>query len=305
MRIPPRQLEIARNRSVIGYLSNSGIDGTFESPRQWVCKSPLRPESSPSFSVSPDRNVWFDFGLGEGGDIIRLVMLLHGLKFQEAVQQLLGASYNEPKTILPHTENHQDDVNLKVPPDTGQADRGKKTVEKYFHVLGIPYYQSMRAFPLTYKGVNYIGIPCPDPIARSGLECRGFEIHGGMQPVPKRMTMGRKLPWVLRRDPERWLVTESITDALAGEVVLSDTSISLCALNGVGNIKKLPDYVPSGDVTLAMDNDGPANGKIGQKMQQEAEIILKGKGCRVSFATQHIIAGTKDFLRLLQKQRTK
>jgi len=237
--------------------------------------------------------------------VIKLVMLLHGLKFQEAVQQLLGISYDVPKTIPP--KKQEETVSLAVPPDSGQADRGKRTVEKYFHSLGIPYYQEMRAFPLTYKGVNYIGIPSPDPIARSGLECRGFVFRGGMiQPVPKRMTMGRKLPWVLRRDHSRWLVTESITDALAGEVVFSDASISLCALNGVGNIKKMPDYVPSGAyVTLAMDNDGDANGRIGQKMQQEAEKILLDMGCRVSPATQHIIAGEKDFLRLLRKQRTK
>ncbi len=305
MRIPPRQLEVARNRSVISYLMSSGFNGVFKNPHQWVCKSPLRPESSPSFSVRPDRNVWFDFGLGEGGDIIKLVMLLQGIKFQDAVQQLAGlSSLDKAEIPLPKTDTEH--PVWQVPPDTGQSERGKRTVEKYFHSLGIPYYQEMRAFPLTYKGVNYIGIPCPDPIARLGLECRGFELRGGMQPVPKRMTMGHKLPWVMRRRPDRWLVTESITDALAGEVILSDATMSLCALNGIGNIKKLPEYLPAKTyVTLAMDNDGDANGRIGQKMQQEAEKILLDMGCRVSFATQHIIAGEKDFLRLLQKQRTK
>jgi hypothetical protein len=55
-------------------------------------------------------------------------------------------------------------------------------------------------------------------------------------------------------------------------------------------------------VLLAMDNDGPENGYIGQQMQSEAERILLDRGCRVSHVTSHIIAGVKDLYRLLQKE---
>ena len=34
--------------------------------------SPIRTEKEPSFCVSKKRNEWYDFGLGQGGDIINL-----------------------------------------------------------------------------------------------------------------------------------------------------------------------------------------------------------------------------------------
>lgn len=43
--------------------------------RLWY-RSPLRQERTPSFKVETDRNIWFDFGLGRGGDIIDLAKLL-------------------------------------------------------------------------------------------------------------------------------------------------------------------------------------------------------------------------------------
>lgn len=43
--------------------------------RLWY-RSPLRQEQTPSFKVETDRNIWFDFGLGRGGDLIDLAKLL-------------------------------------------------------------------------------------------------------------------------------------------------------------------------------------------------------------------------------------
>lgn len=43
----------------------------------WYC-SPLRDERTASFKVDLERNVWFDFGAGKGGDIFRLVGELTG-----------------------------------------------------------------------------------------------------------------------------------------------------------------------------------------------------------------------------------
>ena len=45
----------------------------------WYC-SPFRKEKTPSFKVSKSRSLWYDFGAGQGGDIITLAMELHGTK---------------------------------------------------------------------------------------------------------------------------------------------------------------------------------------------------------------------------------
>ncbi len=54
-------------------------------------KSPLREESSASFHVDLEKapgGLWFDFGTGEGGDVITLVQKLKGLNVADAIQYL-------------------------------------------------------------------------------------------------------------------------------------------------------------------------------------------------------------------------
>ncbi len=40
-------------------------------------KSPFRDEKTPSFKVNIHKNVWFDFGMGEGGDTLNLIQVLY------------------------------------------------------------------------------------------------------------------------------------------------------------------------------------------------------------------------------------
>lgn len=302
MRLRDDVLAKARNKSIISYMSKLGISGRYVNGR-WLCCSPLREEKTSSFSVSPEKNVWYDFGLAVGGDLINLVERMQGLSFREAVCHIAGLKLDD--MVMDNTLQSKPpaETATTVPPDTGQSINGRKTVEKFFRAAKLPFYTDIEAFPMTYKGCNYIGVPVTDPASRLGVECRGFTVGAsGIEPVHRRMTLGRKLPWIFRRDPERYLVTESIADALAGEVILSDNQISLLALNGVGHVRLLPQYLQDCCVKLALDNDGPQNGCIGQKMQLEAERLLLGNGCHVSHVTQHIVAGVKDLYRLLTQK---
>jgi len=69
--------------------------------------SPFRAETVPSFKVDYRKNLWYDFGSGEGGTMIDLVMKLYRCNFREAMKIL--ESGNTPTIILPskpipHTE---------------------------------------------------------------------------------------------------------------------------------------------------------------------------------------------------------
>jgi len=58
--------------------------------------SPLRTESTPSFKVNTTMNAWYDFGAGEGGDIIDFVKKLDGLggvsDALARIEELVGSS---------------------------------------------------------------------------------------------------------------------------------------------------------------------------------------------------------------------
>ncbi len=49
---------------------------------------PFHDEKSPSFNVTPSRNLWYCFGCGEGGDVITFIQRIEHLSFTEAVESL-------------------------------------------------------------------------------------------------------------------------------------------------------------------------------------------------------------------------
>ncbi len=50
--------------------------------------SPFRSETKPSFSVAPDKNMWYDFGSGQGGNAIQFIIEYEKISFSEAVRSL-------------------------------------------------------------------------------------------------------------------------------------------------------------------------------------------------------------------------
>lgn len=50
--------------------------------------SPFSGEKSPSFFVSPEKNIWHDFSSNKGGDVFSFVMEVEGVDFREALELL-------------------------------------------------------------------------------------------------------------------------------------------------------------------------------------------------------------------------
>lgn len=56
--------------------------------RNLVGLCPFHSEKTPSFSVSPEKQMYYCFGCGSGGHVIRFLMNIEGLSFPEAVRRL-------------------------------------------------------------------------------------------------------------------------------------------------------------------------------------------------------------------------
>lgn len=262
--------------------------------------SPFREEREPSFTVSYYHGKWRwrDWGGADDdhGDIIALVERLWKVDFKEAMRLLLSEEY--PPGYF-KTENRKEEMTreqkiayaskiylttLKVNDIT--------TVVAYFEGKGVCYHPQMGSSLYTNfrDKTVYVATPIPSPARIRGLECRELKGTG-------RKTLGVKTLWVLKRDVKKVLVTESILDSLAGEILLKDTAMSLCALNTAANVGKLEgffsQYTPE-NVLLALDNDA-----AGQQATAKALEILKGKRIRALLVKDHIRAGVKDLHKLL------
>jgi DNA primase len=67
---------------------------------------PLHNEKSPSFMVSPAKNIWKCFGCGKGGDLIEFVKEKKGLSFIEAIKDL-ASEYHIKLTERAYTEEER------------------------------------------------------------------------------------------------------------------------------------------------------------------------------------------------------
>lgn len=85
-----REIEQAKTHSCSSYLQSIGIssDAKRSKGRYTFFHSPLRDEKTPSFVVNENKNTWFDYGIGIGGDSISLVMKLENMSFVDAIHYL-------------------------------------------------------------------------------------------------------------------------------------------------------------------------------------------------------------------------
>ena len=68
--------------------------------RNYFGLCPFHKEKSPSFSVSPDKQIFHCFGCGEGGNVIHFLMKIENVSFVEAVEKLAADSLPEYSEVI-------------------------------------------------------------------------------------------------------------------------------------------------------------------------------------------------------------
>lgn len=141
-----KTIQAIKHLPIRTYLAERGLRPTKDNPRYGLYFSSLRKEHTPSFKVDYVQNLWYDFGLGEGGSIIDLVMRLERCDFAQAVR-FLGSDERTPMVVP---------VPLSVPPT-------------------VPALRLLSDIPLRHPAlVGYLSSRGIDPIIASAC-CR--EVH--------------------------------------------------------------------------------------------------------------------------------
>lgn len=71
-------IEQSKRLSIIDYLDKEGIKPAKTRGDACWYLSPFRSERTPSFKVSRKNNLWYDYGIQEGGDLVELVKRMYG-----------------------------------------------------------------------------------------------------------------------------------------------------------------------------------------------------------------------------------
>jgi DNA primase len=77
--------------------------------RNWRGLSPFSNEKSPSFMVSPEKQIWHDFSSGKGGNMFSFIMEVEGLEFKGALELLARKAGIDIEQFRSPSQNHGPD----------------------------------------------------------------------------------------------------------------------------------------------------------------------------------------------------
>ncbi|WP_226677322.1 DNA primase [Mesobacillus jeotgali] len=148
--------------------------------RNYFGLCPFHGENSPSFSVSPDKQIYHCFGCGAGGNVFSFLMDIDGLSFQEAAVKLAKSANIELKLEGPASGK-----NPQLPEGSKQMIEAHELLRKFYHHLLVNTKEGQEALEyllnrgFTQESIDkfQIGYSLPSwDFAVKLLEKRGFSL---------------------------------------------------------------------------------------------------------------------------------
>ena len=232
-------------------LATLGHYPTRKSEKEAWFLSPLRSETQASFSVSLIKNLWFDFGLGIGGNIIDLIMLMKSWSARETMEFL-------EKDIASFSFSPPDAAHLSKEPELRILDVQiiqLQALIDYLHSRNIPFEigrKYCRQVWYGFKGKRYFAIGLQNHLG--GWELRNKYCKNSSSP---------KSFSFLKRNHKTLLITEGMFDFLSlatmNENLIQHSDYII--LNSLAFLERIKILIPQYEkVLIYLDND-PAGKK--------------------------------------------
>lgn len=258
--------------SIVQYLESEGIYSvSYHKGNYWYI-SPFRTESSPSFNVSFIKNLWHDFGTGEGGNIINLVQKFHPTWNNHQVLSYIEGKIVEHKLVCAADYKLQikdyDEIKLSnVKINVGTETHIDSIIEINHPYLRDYILKRCIDFEIAKKYCNEIHYS----IYGKHYYAIAFKnIDGGFEVRNKycKRSIGRKSISILSpngKSNKDCCIFEGFFDMLAYETIRKHkTNLQICighecdyiVLNSVNNIRILFDYLQNyNSIHCYLDND--------------------------------------------------
>lgn len=234
-----------RKVSLVEFLNQLGYQPTGRDSKGLWFYAPYRSERKPSFHVNPNRQVWFDFGTGAGGDIFSLAGEMSG-----ETDFLRQADYIAEKMRLPVAKPYKPTPFVEEPTfENVEVSRLESHVLlRYLADRGIPKEIAQRyCVQVDYElhGKRYYAVGFRNNA--NGYELRNPFFKGSYP--PKHIT-------IIANGNARCNVFEGFIDFLSAECLGYNDGFDTVVLNSVSNLQKA---IPAlGDYTVIqcyLDND--------------------------------------------------
>ena len=273
------------------FLARLGHEPVRRSGNELWYIAPYRGERTPSFRVNVAKQLWYDFGLGKGGDIFTLAgeFLRNGdfrtqAKFIAETVNMTVTGWEKPACLLKPVEPIFEDVEV--------APLLRSPLTEYLEERGIPIEVASRhCFRLNYgvRGKRYFAVGFPN--MKGGYEVRSRYFKGCLPPKSVSLVKANDIP------AYEFLVFEGFMDFLSA-VTLGVTGNADClVLNSVANAEKAAGLLDGyGRIGCFLDRD--------EAGRRTLAVLTKRYGERVSDRST-LYDGCKDLNEYLQQTTKK
>ena len=254
--------EKARNICIVKSLAKLGHFPSRTTGKEAWFLSPLRSETQASFKVSKQLNRWYDFGIGEGGNVIDLICLIENCEVKEALrfldQESIIPTYSSPNNHRPKKSKIQIAAvkPLDHPALLYYLKSRKINVALARHFCNEVWYQ--------WKEKQYYALGLKNKLG--GWELRNKYFKNSSSP---------KTFSLIENDSKQLLITEGMFDFLSLATIDEDLiqSSDSIILNSLAFIKRIESLIPKYEqVFLYLDND-PAGEKATASLLNQYDHI--------------------------------